>query len=148
MRPVVLDSSVLVAFCDPDDRRHHHASQDVTRALQAGHPLVVPGSALSEVLVGAYRSTPHAARTVEKLVGELVSDVRPIDHEVAKAAARYRAGHADMSLGAALVLGTAKVVSAARVMTADSSWPDVGLLVHVLGSTTRREQDHDVEDPR
>jgi PIN domain nuclease of toxin-antitoxin system len=142
MKPVVLDSSALVAFCDPDDPCHRGASQCVTQALQLGRPLVVPVSVLSEVLVGAYRSTPHAVRTVDKLVDELVSDVSPIDREVAKAAARYRAAQARLPLGVALVLGTARVVGAEHVLTTDSSWPDVGQPVHVLRALTPGAHDH------
>jgi PIN domain nuclease of toxin-antitoxin system len=142
MKPVVLDSSALIAFCDPDDPCHPGASHCVTQALQVGRPLVVPVSVLSEVLVGAYRSTPHAVRTVDKLVDELVSEIQLIDREVARAAARYRAAQAGLPLGVALVLGTARVVGAQQVLTTDSSWPDVGLPVHVLRPPTPAAHDH------
>jgi predicted nucleic acid-binding protein len=125
MRPVVVDSLVLLAFCDPDDPLHGVARAAVSECLLAGVPLVVPASVLSEVLVCAYRATPHAVRVVQGFVDELASEVRPLDRVAARAAARCRATRDGLPLHAGLVLGTAMSVAADRVLTADPR-------VHVL----------------
>jgi predicted nucleic acid-binding protein len=132
MKPVVIDSTVLLAFCDPDDPLHEVATTAVNERLSAGFPLVVPVSVLSEVLVGAFRASPHAVRTVVGFVDELVSQVREIDRSVGKAAARYRAEHVGLGLAAALVFGTAKVIVADEILTSEASWREIDPRVHVL----------------
>jgi len=44
MKPVVLDSTVLLGFCDPDNAVHDRARKMVTELLAVGHRLVVPVS--------------------------------------------------------------------------------------------------------
>lgn len=133
MKPVVLDTTALLAFCDPDDEQHDNTREALGVCLAAGHPLVVPVSVLAEVLVGAFRSTPHAVRTVENLVDELVAEVRAIDRPAGRAAARYRAEFPDLPMGAAMVFGTAKVIDAEQILTTDPSWHEVDPRVRVLG---------------
>jgi predicted nucleic acid-binding protein len=132
MKPVVIDSTVLLAFCDPDDPLHKVAKAVVNECLGAGSPLVVPVSVLSEVLVGAFRATPHAVRTVEGFVDELVSQVREIDRSVGRAAARYRAEHTGLGLSAALVFGTAKIIAADQILTSEPSWRQVDPRVRLV----------------
>jgi predicted nucleic acid-binding protein len=132
MRPIIVDSSVLMAFCDPDDPAHKVARASVEEAIANGHPMIVPATALSEVLVGAYRSTPHAVRTILGFVDELAAGVHSIDQRTAQAAARYRAEHAELGFPAALVLATAKERVAACVLTTESSWRDVDPRVVVV----------------
>jgi predicted nucleic acid-binding protein len=131
-RPVVLDSTVLLACCDPDDRLHKAAAATITGSISAGDALVVPASVLSEVLVGAYRASPHAVRTLGGLVVDLVHDVRDIDRKIAHAAARYRAEHPELGLAAALVFGTAKVIAADQILTTDPTWTTIDRRVHLL----------------
>jgi predicted nucleic acid-binding protein len=131
-RPVVVDSLVLLAFCDPDDPLHVVARDAVAECLTGGLPLVVPASVLSEVLLGAYRTSRHAVRVVQGFVDEIASDVRPLDRAAARAAARCRASYDGLPLHAGLVLGTATSVTADRVLTADPSWAAVDPRVHVL----------------
>jgi predicted nucleic acid-binding protein len=132
MKPVVLDSTALLGFCDPDDPNHAVARAAVAECLAVGQPLVVPVSVLSEVLVGAFRSTPHAVRTVEGFVDDLVTEVRPIDRPTGRAAARYRADFPALRLAAALVIGTAKVIDAAQILTTDPTWAEVDPRIRVL----------------
>jgi predicted nucleic acid-binding protein len=132
MSTVVVDATVLLGLCDPDDPAHKVASAALTECLAAGSELVVPVSALSEVLVGAFRSTPHAVRAIEGFVNELVSTVYPIDRPVGRVAARYRAEHPGLPLHAALVLATAKVLGAQQILTTDVSWIDKNECVHIV----------------
>jgi predicted nucleic acid-binding protein len=138
MKPVVMDTSALIGFCDPDDVNHRQAKLAVQECKAAGHPLVVPVTVLSEVLVGAFRSTPHAVRTVEGFVDEMINEVRPVDRLVGRAAARYRADHPGLKLAASLVFGTAKVVDADQILTTDASWREIEARVRILGEPRRR----------
>jgi predicted nucleic acid-binding protein len=133
MRPVVLDSSVLLGLLDPDHANHAAALAAITRHLAAGHPIVVPASVLSEVLVGAFRSTPHAVRTVEGFIDDLVSEVRLVDRAVARAGAQYRADYPWLPLSGALVIATGKLVDAEEILTADKRWEKVDHRVRVVG---------------
>lgn len=123
--PVVVESTVLVAFCDPADPLHEFVHQAVADQITAGHPLVVPASALAEVLVGAYQTSPHAVRTVEGFVSDLAATVYPVDREVARAAAQYRADNPGLPLLAAFVFGTAKTVNAQQILTTNLGWKGV-----------------------
>jgi predicted nucleic acid-binding protein len=132
MRPVVLDSSVLLGLWDPDGAHHQAAFTALTRHLSAGRPIVVPVSVLSEVLVGAFRTTPHAVRTVEGFIDDLVSDVRHVDRAVARAAAQYCADHPGLRLPEALVIATGKLVDAEEILTADRRWEKVDPRVRLV----------------
>jgi predicted nucleic acid-binding protein len=131
-RPTVIDSTVLLAFCDPDDPLHREARAAVDMRLTVGSPLVVPVTVLSEVLVGAFRSTPHAVRTVEAFVDELVDEVYPVDRPTGRAAAKYRADHPGLGMSPALVLGTAKVIAAEQILTTEETWIAIDTHVHLV----------------
>jgi hypothetical protein len=128
VKPVVLDSSALIAFCDPADPAHADAADSVALTLRAGHPLVVPVSALSEVMVGAYRMNPitprmsHAVHALWLFMRQMVSDIYPADYELAEAAARYRVANPGLPLHAALVLATVDVTGADHVLTTELAW--------------------------
>lgn len=134
MRPptIVIDATVLVGFCDPDDPFHQVIRVALVECLTTGNSLVVPVSVLSEALVGAYRATPHAVRIVEGFVDDLATQVYPLDRPVGRAVARYRADHPRLPLAAALVFGTAKVVNAQQILTTDMSWKDIDNRTRVL----------------
>jgi predicted nucleic acid-binding protein len=132
MKRAVLDSTVVLAFCDPDDVSHAAVAGALTCCLRAGGRLVVPASVLCEVLARAFRTNAHAVRTVDHIVDELVSELRPIDRAASRAAAQYRAEYPRLPLSAALVLGTASVVDAAEVLTMDASWQEVDSRVRVI----------------
>lgn len=92
--------------------------------------LVLPGSALAEVLVGSHRlSAGHATARRRQL--EAVFRVRPVDADVADEAARLRAVHRSLRLPDALALATGHV-EAAEVLTADSRWTAYGNRVVLL----------------
>src|SRR5262249_34577885 len=78
---------------DTDDIQHHAATAALERHLVDGNRLIVPVTALSEVLVGAFRATPYAVRTVERFVDDLIGEVRPADRAIGRAAARLPAHH-------------------------------------------------------
>jgi predicted nucleic acid-binding protein len=129
---IVVDSTALLAFCDPDDIHHDAAHTTLVEHIHNGHPLVIPASVLAEVLAAALRSGPHAQRVVTGLIGELASEVRPIDRQAARAAAGYLAANDRLPLHVALILGTAKAVNAEHILTTDPTWPEFHSRVRVI----------------
>ena len=55
---VLVDSGVLLALWDPDHTHHQAALKALERHLAGGSRLVVPVTALTQVLAGAFRATP------------------------------------------------------------------------------------------
>lgn len=119
MGTVVLDASIVIGLFDPSDALHPGAVlaiHDVPRT----DSFVMPASVLSEVLVGAASRGDLGA--ILRLVTDAFGPVRPLDEDVAVAAARRRARHPRIRLPDALVLATADVESADTVLTGDRRW--------------------------
>ncbi len=132
MGEVVLDSSVLLGFLDPDDAHHAAALRVVTAAVTAGDTIVLPASALAEVLVGAARQGPEVRAAAERRLLEAVDRLHPVDRDVAVHAAEIRARHQAVRLPDALILATGRAVDG-RVLTADKRWVAVDGRVEVVG---------------
>jgi predicted nucleic acid-binding protein len=132
MGTVVLDTSVLVGLLDPEDANHDRASRALHDVRRARHQVVLPASALAELLVGATRLGPAAVRTIEAVVEAIVDRVCDVDLEVAKAAVRYRARHRFLRLPDAFVLAVGQVLRAEAVLTADEQWSRADQRVQVL----------------
>jgi predicted nucleic acid-binding protein len=119
MGTVVIDSSVLLGYGDPRDRLHHASLAALLKREQES--LVIPVSVLSEVLVGAFKLGDRTAARMEEAINDLVSEVRPIDREIAVTAAAIRARRSSIRLPDALVLATGAVLDA-EVLTGDKRW--------------------------
>jgi predicted nucleic acid-binding protein len=133
MKPtVVVDSAVLLALWDTDDPHHAAATAALEQHLAAGSRLIVPVTTLTEVLVGAFRATPYAVRTVEGFVDDLVGEVRPTDRAVGRAAAKLLAEHPTLALADALLLATGEVVGARDILTTTQHLEQVDQRVRVL----------------
>lgn len=130
MGAVVLDASVVIGALDATDSRYPSARAAITARRLAGDDLRVPASVWSEVLVGAFRQ--GRASEAERQVRVFAGAPRPVDREVAVAAARLRALHPALRLPDALVLATAEVDDA-DVLTADRRWSAYSARVTVLG---------------
>ena len=130
----VLDAGIVIAVLDASDA-HHAASIVAMRASRAsGDALVVPASAYAEALVGPSRRGAQAVATVDALLDALPAAVEPATREVARKAAALRARHGKaLRLPDALVLATAAVLDADRVLTTDAGWPDTGVHVEIVG---------------
>lgn len=130
MAIVVLDASTVIAFLDANDRHHRAAGEAISsnRAEQ----LVLPVSAYAETLVGAYRHGGDAATRIDTALSDLAVRVEPLTVEMARLAARLRARYPNLRLPDALVLATADVLDAARVLTADRAWSRVSRRVQAL----------------
>jgi predicted nucleic acid-binding protein len=129
---VVLDASVVLGLRDPGDVHHAAATSAVRISRAAGDRLVLPASALAEVLVGSSRLGAGAVRRMEKFVDAVIDDVHPIDRDAAKVAAAYRAEHRTLRLPDAFVLAVGKVLNAGTVLTADQAWQRIDKRVRII----------------
>ncbi len=133
MGSVVVDASVVLGLLDPADAHHSSATRAVKKVRADGDEIILPASALAEVLVGASRIGPAAVRTTEAFVDAIVDQVYDIDRSVARAAAGYRARHASVRLPDAFVLAVGATLNADTVLTADKRWGKVDPRVRVIG---------------
>ena len=76
MALVVLDTSIVIAFLDPDDALHEAAVQAL--ADRQHDELIVPASAYAEMLVGPYRSGAKAVAEVESFLADFAIRIEPI----------------------------------------------------------------------
>ena len=132
MGEVVIDSSILLGFLDPDDAHHRSAIRAVAAAVDAGDDVVIPASVLAEVLVGAARQGPAVRDEAERRLLDAVDRLHPIDRDVAVHAADVRASHRTVRLPDALVIATGRALDA-RVLTGDKRWAPVDPRVEVVG---------------
>ncbi len=133
MTSVVLDTEVLLALWDPYHGQHLQARTVVGRYVVDGTQLIMPVSVFSETLIGAFRATPYALRTIEGFIDELVHFVHPVDRTVGRAAARLRADHDELPLDLALVIATGDAVAAGEIVTTDSRLAGLDQRVRLLG---------------
>src|SRR5712692_4410224 len=125
MGSVVVDASVILGVLDPGDSHHASATRALKKARATGDDIILPASALAEVLVGASRLGASAVRTTEAFVDTIVDEVHPIDRSVARSAAAYRSSHRSLRLPDAFVLAVGATTNADTVLTADSGWAKV-----------------------
>lgn len=118
-----LDAGVLIGFLDADDVHHLAARKVITEALDRADRLLMAASALAECLVAPARRGDDAVAVVRDLCSRLPIEIVPLDVEVATAAARLRARHGSVRLPDALVIATAAVCGADRLVTTDRRWP-------------------------
>lgn len=133
MGSIVVDTSVLLAVLDPRDAHHARAVDALRRARAGGERIVLPASALAEVLVGASRIGAAAVRTTEAFVDSVIDTVHDIDHRVARSAAAYRARYASLRLPDALVIAVGAAIDADAILTADKKWSRTDRRVRVIG---------------
>lgn len=130
----VLDAGVVIAVLDADDAHHPSARKAVAAARERGGPLVIPASAYAETLVAPLRDGPASGDAVDGFLDAMPVSVEPATRQIARQAAELRARHGNrLRLPDALVVATAIVLGADRIVTTDGRWPDVGLRVEVIG---------------
>ncbi len=133
MALTVLDAGVVIAILDASDTHHRAAVGAVATAIERGADLVLPASAYAEVLVAPHRRGAEAVRTVDAFLDALPARVEPATRLIAVRAAELRARHANrLRLPDALVVATAIIVGAERVITTDARWPRLPVHVEVI----------------
>lgn len=134
MALTVLDAGIVIAALDASDAHHGASVQALREARESGDALVVPASAYAEALVGPSRRGADAVATVDAFLDAMPAAVEPASREIARTAAALRAKHGHrLRLPDALVLATAVVVAADRVLTTDGGWPETAVVVEVVG---------------
>jgi predicted nucleic acid-binding protein len=131
----VLDAGVVIAILDAGDIHHAAATQAVADARARGDQLVLPVSAYAECLVAPSRSGLAAIATVDAFLDALPARVEPASRAIGAEAGSLRAAHGPaLRLPDALVVATASVLGAERLITTDARWPAVTVQVEVIST--------------
>ena len=131
---IVLDAGVVIAVLDASDIHHAAAMKALADAQVLGDGFALPASAYAECLVSPSRSGPEAVATVDRFLDALPARVEPTTRAIGAVAATLRAVHGPaLRLPDALVVATAVVLKADRIVTTDSRWPVVPVMVEILG---------------
>jgi predicted nucleic acid-binding protein len=134
----VLDAGVVIAILDASDPHHRAAVEAVGEARERGDTPVLPASAYAECLVSPHRRGPEAVAVVDSFVDALPARVEPASRAIASAATELRARHGgQLRLPDALVVATALVLGADRLLTTDAGWPTLPVPVEVLAPTKK-----------
>ena len=132
----ILDAGVVIALLERRDVHHHAASTAIASARDRGDRMILPASTYAEILVNPSRSGPQAVAAVDGFVDELPIEVVPVDRAIAASAAALRARHGrGLRLPDGLVLGTAQVLRADRVMSTDAGLNGRGVEVELVRGT-------------
>ena len=128
MALTVVDAGVVIGFLDETDAHHRAARAALEDAVERADRLVLPASGYAEALVGPSRRGADAVAIVDRFFARLPIEIVPLGTEVAAAAAGLRARHRSVKLPDALIIATAIVLDADRVLTTDRRWPPKGKL--------------------
>lgn len=135
----VLDAGVLIALLDATDPHHAAARACLEAAVSRRDDLALPASAFAELMVEPYRRGPAAVATAQAALEALTIQIEPATQAVASAAAELRARHGRrFRLPDALVVATALVARADRVLTTDARWPETEAPVEVVQKPKKR----------
>lgn len=118
-----LDAGVIIAFLDAADSHHDAATSALVSAVDHADRLSIAASALAECLVGPARRSTGAVEVVRSAIGRLPATVVPLDDDIATRAAVLRARHRTLKLPDAIVIATADIAGADRLITTDRKWP-------------------------
>lgn len=132
MGVVLLDSSAVVGFLQPDDALHGAAYTAIGSAIRAGDYLAISAVTWTEILTGAALGHREEA-TVRGFVTDFAIEIVPVDATVAEGAARIRGRHTErlpdgrrrstITPPDALILATAHTHPRfERVMGGDARW--------------------------
>ncbi len=124
---IVLDTGPLIAVLDSDDTRHLAAVAALGRARDSGSPMVLPSSSYAELLVGPTRRGPETVAAVDDFLTEMPIGVEALTSDIARIAARLRAG-TRLRLPDALVIATAIHLESDELITTDRRWPSAASL--------------------
>lgn len=102
---VVLDSDAVLAFLDRADALHD-AADEAIRELLGKDRLLASTVTYAEVLTGA-RLGRHDEKRIRGFFADLISEILPVDAEVANKAADLRARRKSLRMPDAMILATA-----------------------------------------
>ncbi|HTN99430.1 MAG TPA: PIN domain-containing protein [Microthrixaceae bacterium] len=107
------------------DWPHYHAKVTalLTLALDDVDQLAMAAPAFAECLVGPARRSEQAIQVVRGAFDRLPIQIVDLSPVIATEAARLRARHRTLRLPDALVIATAVIAGADRLVTTDRRWP-------------------------
>jgi predicted nucleic acid-binding protein len=121
---VVLDSDAVVGFLDRKDALHDAADAAI-RNLVHEQRLLISVVTYAEVLTGA-RLGHHDEDQVRGFFAQLISEVLPVDMNVADKAAEFRSRHKALLMPDALIFATAEAnPDVDLIVTGDAQAPKV-----------------------
>lgn len=123
MGVVLLDSSAVVGFLQPDDALHETAGTAIADAVRSGRFLAISAVTWTEVLTGAKLGHREEA-IVRGFMADFAVDVLTVDAAVAERAAQIRARHTEREGTGRRGRSTVKAPDALILATADLH-PDV-----------------------
>lgn len=128
---VVLDSDAVVGFLDRNDALHDEADATI-RSLVGRERLLVSVVTYAEVLTGA-RLGHHDEHQVRGFFSDLISEILPVDVDVANMAADLRSRRKSLRMPDAMILATAEIQpEVSLVVTGDTQVTKVaGLMCKV-----------------
>lgn len=133
MALIHLDAGVVIGFLDGNDAHHRSAHQVFTELHREADGIEMAASALAECLVGPARHDSEAIVTVLHSLDRLGVRIVNLDSAIAAEAARLRAAHRQIRLPDALVIATARLRNADRLVTTDRGWPkNLGIDTRVI----------------
>jgi predicted nucleic acid-binding protein len=118
-----LDAGVVIGLLDADDAHHHAARSALEAARDRRDAIAIAASALSECLVGVARRGADAVTSTLERFERVPIDIVPLEAAAAVRAAQLRARHRSLRLPDALVIASADVAGADRLLTTDRGWP-------------------------
>lgn len=134
MGVTILDAGVVIALLERRDVHHAAAREAVALARHRGDKLVMSAASYAEVLVHPAAEGSAAIAVVDGIIDALPSTIVPIDRGIAAAAAGLRARHGrSLRLPDAMVLATAEVLAADRVITTDTRLTRRGVDIELIG---------------
>jgi predicted nucleic acid-binding protein len=120
----VLDAGPMIGLFSRRDVHHEASLRALGECRERGDQLVLPASALAEVLVYPSEQSPEDAETARRLLARLAVGVVSLDEEIAVETAGLRAVHSSrLPLPDAMVVATAIILDADRLVTTDRRWP-------------------------
>lgn len=132
-----LDAGVIIGLLDANDAHHEASTRVLNEVLRSGDRVEMAASAFAECLVGPSRRSDRAVAIACDLFERLPVHVVDLGADIARRAAGLRAKHAALRLPDALVIATAAIGGADRLITTDRRWPTprklaLGLAITVL----------------
>lgn len=126
---VALDSNVVIGFLDRGDALHQAADAKVRELLSGGENLVTSVVTYAEVLTGA-KLGHHDETVVRGFFRELITQVTPVELEVADRAADLRGQERVLRMPDALILAGAEASPGVeRIVCADELAARAGALL-------------------
>lgn len=137
MGVTVLDCSVLIALVDASDAHHAAARTAVRSGRDHGDEFIVPVAAYAEFMVRSHQKVDGSMIAFrDGLIDAIPARVEPATRATGRQAAAVRARHGQrVKLPDALIIATAIIIGADRILTADARWPAQDVPVTLLEAT-------------